>query len=199
MTAPPGTICSPQRNYHACRASVYSHFLNPCFCWLRAGSERAGVTHWYKSSVGLRGVGPIPGVGEGVKLGLAGLAGSLAEKDVVIGVGIEGRLEINEVNAGLGKKSPWCAANSDCRQTTSGSCASFVPKAPAVREQEKTTVVYPAGPAELGGKSMAASLLAFRPETRKRNRSGPKGCWRSWSRKARTSTAASCKFFASPK
>ena len=64
------------------------------------GGVRAIV---HKLGVGLRGVRPIPGVGEGVKLRLAGFPGSLAEKDVVIGVGIEGRVEINEVNAGVGK------------------------------------------------------------------------------------------------
>ena len=52
---------------------------------------------------GLGGVGPIPGVGEGVELSLAGLARSLAEQDVVIRIGIERRVEINEVHAGVGK------------------------------------------------------------------------------------------------
>jgi hypothetical protein len=36
-------------------------------------------------------------------LGLAVLAGLLAEQDVVIGVGIERRVEVNEVNAGVGE------------------------------------------------------------------------------------------------
>jgi hypothetical protein len=45
----------------------------------------------------------IPGVREGVELRLARLAGSLAEQDVVIRIGIERRVEINKVNAGVGK------------------------------------------------------------------------------------------------
>ena len=53
--------------------------------------------------VGLRGVRPIPSVREGVKLRLARLAGSLAEQDIVIRTGIERRVEINEINAGVGK------------------------------------------------------------------------------------------------
>ncbi len=58
----------------------------------------------HKLGVGLRGVGPIPGVGEGVELRLAGFTGSLAEEDVVIGIGVERRVEVNEVNAGVRKK-----------------------------------------------------------------------------------------------
>ena len=43
-------------------------------------------------------------MGDGaVELRLAGLAGSFAEQDVVVRVGIERRVEINEVNAGVGK------------------------------------------------------------------------------------------------
>ena len=49
------------------------------------------------------GVGPGRGVGEGVELRLAGFAGRFAEQDVVIRVGIERRIEINEVNAAVGK------------------------------------------------------------------------------------------------
>jgi hypothetical protein len=39
-----------------------------------------------------------------MELRLAGFAGSFAEQDIVIRVGIERRVEINEVNAGVGKK-----------------------------------------------------------------------------------------------
>ena len=46
---------------------------------------------------------PFPGVGEGVELGLAGFARGLLEQDVVVGVGIERRVEINEVNARVGE------------------------------------------------------------------------------------------------
>lgn len=65
------------------------------------GGVRAGV---HKLGVGLRGVRPVPGIREGVELRLAGLAGRLAEQDVVIRIGIERRVEIDEVNAGVGKK-----------------------------------------------------------------------------------------------
>ena len=64
------------------------------------GGVRAGV---HKLGVGLRGVRPVPGVREGVELRLAGLAGSLAEQDVVIRIGIERRVEINQVNARVRK------------------------------------------------------------------------------------------------
>ena len=65
------------------------------------GGVRAVV---HKLGVGLRGIRPIPGVGEGMELRLTRLAGRFAEEDVVIGVGIERRVEINEVNARVGKK-----------------------------------------------------------------------------------------------
>ena len=42
-------------------------------------------------AVSLGGIGPISGVGEGVELCLARLAGNFAEEDVVIVVGIEPR------------------------------------------------------------------------------------------------------------
>ena len=41
--------------------------------------------------------------GEDVELRLAGFAGRFAEQDVLIRVGIERRVEINAVNAGVGK------------------------------------------------------------------------------------------------
>ena len=34
---------------------------------------------------------------------MTGLAGGFLEEDVVVGVGVEGRVEINEVNAGVGE------------------------------------------------------------------------------------------------
>ena len=52
--------------------------------------------------VGLGGVGPAPGVGKGVELRLAYFAAALAEENVVIGVGIKRRIEINEIDAGIG-------------------------------------------------------------------------------------------------
>ena len=53
--------------------------------------------------VKLGGVGPGPGGGEGMELGLAGLAGGFAKEDVVIGVGIERGVEVFEVNGGVGE------------------------------------------------------------------------------------------------
>ena len=53
--------------------------------------------------IGLGGVGPAPGIGEGVKLRLAYFAAGLAEENVVIGVGIERRIEIDEIDAGIGE------------------------------------------------------------------------------------------------
>ena len=47
----------------------------------------------------LGGVGPTPRVREGVKLRLAYFAAGLAEENVVIGVGIERRIEIDEIDA----------------------------------------------------------------------------------------------------
>ena len=70
------------------------------FHHLGHGDIGAGVNELI---VKLGGVGPGPGVGEGVELGLAGLAGGLAEEDVVIGVGVERRVEVFEVNAGVGE------------------------------------------------------------------------------------------------
>ena len=84
----------------------------------RRGPQKAvqGLHHVHNGGVrtcvnkivkGLGGVGPIPGVGEGVKLRLARLAGGLAEQHIVIRVGIERRVEINQINAGVGKNLPF--------------------------------------------------------------------------------------------
>jgi hypothetical protein len=67
------------------------------------GGVRAIVN---KLAVGRVGVRPIPGIGEGVELGVAGLAGGFAEKHVLIGVGIERRIQINEIHAGVGINLP---------------------------------------------------------------------------------------------
>ena len=57
----------------------------------------------HELAVSVRRVRPIPRVRERVKLRLTRLAGRLAEQDVVIRIGIERRVEINEVNARVGK------------------------------------------------------------------------------------------------
>ena len=51
--------------------------------------------------VGLGGVSPAPGISEGVKLRLAYFAAGLTEKDVIIGVRIKRRIEINEIDGGI--------------------------------------------------------------------------------------------------
>ena len=49
--------------------------------------------------ISVSGVGPAPGIGDGVKLRLAYFAAGLAEENVVIGVRIERRIEIDEIDA----------------------------------------------------------------------------------------------------
>ena len=53
--------------------------------------------------IGLGGVGPAPGIGERVELRLAYFAAGFAEEDVVIGVGVKRRIEIDEIDAGIGE------------------------------------------------------------------------------------------------
>jgi hypothetical protein len=53
--------------------------------------------------VRIGGVGPAPGIGESVELRLAYFAAGLAEEDIVIGIRIKRRIEINEIDAGIGK------------------------------------------------------------------------------------------------
>ena len=65
------------------------------FHHLDHGDVRAGVD---ELMVGLGGVGPAPGVGKGVELRLAYLSAGFAEEDVVIGVRIERRIEIDEID-----------------------------------------------------------------------------------------------------
>ncbi len=49
------------------------------------------------------GIGPAPSIGEGVELRLAYLPARLAKEDVVIGVRVERRIEINQIDAGVRK------------------------------------------------------------------------------------------------
>src|SRR5436190_15811964 len=56
--------------------------------------------------VGVGGVGPAPCIGESVELRLAYLSARLAKKDVVIGVRVKRRIEINKINARIGKFFP---------------------------------------------------------------------------------------------
>jgi len=52
------------------------------------------------------GVGPAPGVGEGVELRLAYLPARLAKENVVIGIRIKRRIEINKIDARVGEFLP---------------------------------------------------------------------------------------------
>lgn len=54
----------------------------------------------------LRGVGPAPRVGEGVELHLADLPARLAEENIVIGVRVKRRIEINKIDTCIGKLFP---------------------------------------------------------------------------------------------
>jgi hypothetical protein len=52
--------------------------------------------------IGLGGVGPAPGIGEDVELCLAYFAAGLPKEDVVIGIRVKRRIEIDEIDAGPG-------------------------------------------------------------------------------------------------
>src|SRR5437762_1840781 len=56
--------------------------------------------------IGLGRVGPAPRVGEGVELRLAYLPARLAKQDVVIGVRVKGRIEINQIDTRIRKLLP---------------------------------------------------------------------------------------------
>src|SRR5947209_1980776 len=56
--------------------------------------------------ISVGGVGPAPRVGEGVKLRLAYLSARLAKEDVVIGVRIKRRIEIDKIDTRIGKFFP---------------------------------------------------------------------------------------------
>ena len=70
------------------------------FHHFHGGSVRAVV---HKLAVGVRRVRPIPSVGEGMELRLTRLAGRFAKEDVVIRIGIERRVEVFQINAGVRK------------------------------------------------------------------------------------------------
>ena len=56
--------------------------------------------------ISFSGVGPAPGVGEGVKLRLAHLAAWLAEQDVIIRVRVKWRIEIDKIDTRIGELAP---------------------------------------------------------------------------------------------
>lgn len=59
-----------------------------------------------KLVIGVGRVGPTPCVGESVELRLTYLPARLPKQDVLISVGIKRRIEINEIDAGVGKFFP---------------------------------------------------------------------------------------------
>src|SRR2546430_7305306 len=59
-----------------------------------------------KLVIGVGGIGPAPGVGEGVELRLTYLSGRFTKQNVVIGVGIKRRIEIDKIDARVGKFLP---------------------------------------------------------------------------------------------
>ena len=61
------------------------------------GGAVAGAQHLGEGFLG--GVGPVPGVVEGLDLRGAGVAGRPLEQDVVAGVRVERRVEVDEVDA----------------------------------------------------------------------------------------------------
>ena len=56
--------------------------------------------------VGFGGIRPAPGIGESVELRLAYFAARLPEEDVVIGVRVKRRIEIDKIDARVGKFFP---------------------------------------------------------------------------------------------
>ena len=53
--------------------------------------------------IGIGGIGPAPRIGERVELRLTHLPARLAKQNVVIGVRIKRRIEIDEIDARVGK------------------------------------------------------------------------------------------------
>ena len=56
--------------------------------------------------IGVGSIGPAPRVRESVELRLAYLPARLAKQDVVIGVGVKRRIEINKIDTSVGKLLP---------------------------------------------------------------------------------------------
>ena len=56
--------------------------------------------------IGVSGVGPAPSIGERVELRLAYLPGRLAKQDVVIGIRVKRRIEINKIDTRIWELAP---------------------------------------------------------------------------------------------
>ncbi len=56
--------------------------------------------------VGVGGIGPSPGVSEGVELRLAYLPARFAKENVVVGVRVKWRIEIDKIDTGIRKIFP---------------------------------------------------------------------------------------------
>jgi hypothetical protein len=78
-------------------------------CWQRIGNQFDDRDVWAGADelvISVGGIGQTPGVGESVELGLAYLSARLAKEDVVIGVRVKRRIEINKIDAGVRKFFP---------------------------------------------------------------------------------------------
>src|SRR6266496_4673733 len=60
----------------------------------------------YELVISIGGVGPTPRISEGVKLRLAYLPTRFAKQDVIIGVRVKRRIEINKIDTSVGKFFP---------------------------------------------------------------------------------------------
>ena len=56
--------------------------------------------------IGVGGIGPAPCISESVKLRLAHLTAGLAKENVVIGVRVKRRIEINKIDTRIGNSRP---------------------------------------------------------------------------------------------
>jgi len=74
-----------------------------CFHQLDDSDVRAVVDELV---IGVGGVGPAPRVGESVELRLAYLPARLAKQDIVVGVGVKRRIEIDKIDTRIGKFFP---------------------------------------------------------------------------------------------
>ncbi len=80
-----------------CISKSLTHFTSPnC-------SAGISIRDIIRDASRVRRVTQTPNVCEGVELRLAGRPRRFAEEDVVVGVGIEGRIEVNQIDAGVGK------------------------------------------------------------------------------------------------
>ena len=76
---------------------------NPIFV---AVFHRVDLDRFKETITGLGSIGPAPRIGESVELRLAYLSARLAKEDIVIGVRVEWRIEIDQIDTRVGKFFP---------------------------------------------------------------------------------------------